>query len=106
MKKPDVLEKLKHHFQEEHGHRGEEGETSHEVSPISQTIDKLRSRIKASFSYFKIECGVTKVFSRSVVDPDPNWVRILELNGSRSVFQMRIQILTVEVRTNERCKIL
>ena len=64
MKKPDVLEKLKHHFQEEHGLRGEEGETSHEVSPISQTIDKLRSRIKASFSYFKIECGVTKVFTQ------------------------------------------
>lgn len=49
LRKPDVLEKLKHHFQEEHGLdvRGEEGgEPSHELSPISQTIDKLRSRIK------------------------------------------------------------
>ncbi len=46
LRKPDVLEKLKNHFQEEHGLRQEEGETSHEVSPISQTIDKLRSRIK------------------------------------------------------------
>ena len=83
MKKPDVLEKLKHHFQEEHGLRGEEGETSHEVSPISQTIDKLRSRIKASFSYFKIECGVTKVFtqccgSRSKLGPyfGTLWIQI------------------------------
>jgi hypothetical protein len=44
-----VLEKLKHHFQEEHGLdlSTEEGDPPpHELSPISQTIDKLRSRIK------------------------------------------------------------
>jgi predicted small metal-binding protein len=48
LRKPDVLERLKHHFQEEHGldMRAEEPESSHDVSPISQTIDKLRSRIK------------------------------------------------------------
>jgi predicted small metal-binding protein len=51
LRKPDVLEKLKHHFQEEHGLRPEDGETSHEVSPISQTIDKLRSRIKVTLLY-------------------------------------------------------
>jgi hypothetical protein len=49
LRKPDVLEKLKHHFQEEHGLdlSAEEGDPPpHELSPISQTIDKLRSRIK------------------------------------------------------------
>jgi len=48
LKKPELLNKLREHFDLRHGLelRDDKDETGLEVSPISQTIDKLRSRIK------------------------------------------------------------
>ena len=48
LKKPDLLAKLREHFESKHGVelKDDSEEGGQEVSPISQTIDKLRSRIK------------------------------------------------------------
>ena len=48
LRKPDLLARLKEHFESRHGLelQDEREEGNLEVSPISQTIDKLRSRIK------------------------------------------------------------
>ena len=48
LKKPELLSKLKEHFESRHGQElnDEKEEVVAELSPISQTIDKLRSRIK------------------------------------------------------------
>jgi len=48
LKKPDLLARLKEHFETRHGVEleDEREEVGPELSPISQTIDKLRSRIK------------------------------------------------------------
>jgi len=48
LKKPELLNKLREHFDLRHGLelRDDKDDSGLEVSPISQTIDKLRSRIK------------------------------------------------------------
>jgi len=48
LKKPELLTKLREHFETRHGLelKDEREDTGLEVSPISQTIDKLRNRIK------------------------------------------------------------
>ena len=55
LKKPELLTKLREHFESRHGlqltdEKTEEREevVTQDVSPISQTIDRLRSRIKDS----------------------------------------------------------
>ena len=42
-----------------------------------------------------------------VVDTDPNWIRIKELCGSRSIFRIRIRIRAGEnmINKRERCKV-
>ncbi len=53
LKKPDLLSELREHFKNKHGVElkdiTEEG--GQDVSPISQTIDKLRRRIKVHQQY-------------------------------------------------------
>ena len=67
LRKPDLLEKLREHFESRHGlelQDDKEEDNSQEVSPISQTIDKLRSRIKVSYTH--IQC-VSAFMTRNII---------------------------------------
>ena len=74
LKKPDLLARLKEHFQARHGVEleDEKEEVGPELSPISQTIDKLRSRIKVGC----VLCNVDrKVEYKNLVGKQIMWVK-------------------------------
>lgn len=50
LRKPELLSRLREHFETRHGLelKDDKVDAGQEVSPISQTIDKLRSRIKVN----------------------------------------------------------
>ena len=63
LKKPELLTKLREHFETRHGLelKDEREDTGLEVSPISQTIDKLRNRIKVSIYMIFFFLGGVKI---------------------------------------------
>ena len=61
-------------------------------------------KITTTLTWCQHSQGLRRHSVSSVVDPDPYWIRIQELPGSRSVFGIRIRIHTCKYRLKWRQK--
>ena len=72
------------------------------LSNIRNLVRQICSLGRYQYNIFKNEIEFSfekqQSFGSSIVEPDPNWVHIQELNGTGSVFKTRIRVHMINFR--------